>query len=88
MKTSSMNKLVPPTKFHYYIISEAYLGYRFRSAIGLDGKETSAIMGGAVMAGLTAWGDKTVREVFFRSGVISYMDVDVNPKSDVDWFEF
>ena len=39
-------------------------------------------MGGAVMVALTAWGDGTVQDVFFRSGVMRYMDVDLNTDED------
>ena len=79
---SESNDLVPPTKFHYYLISEGYLGYKFRDAMGRDNNESSAIMGGAVMAALTAWGDEKIKELFFQSGVMRYMSSDMEVDAD------
>ena len=65
--------MVPPTKLHYDIIAEAYKGYVWKDTRGKDGRETAAIMGGAVVAALTAWKDDTVRERFGSSLLLSYI---------------
>ena len=38
--------LVPPTLFHFELIAEGYMGYKFRDSVGADKKESAAVMGG------------------------------------------
>ena len=67
-------KIVPPTLLHFEIILEAFMGYNLGAGISTSlynspdaSLPRAAVMGGAVVAALTAYQDKVVVEAFANS---------------------
>lgn len=67
-------EIVPPTLLHFEIVLEAFMGYNLGAGISTsyyNSPDTSlpraAVMGGAVVAALTAYQDKVVVEAFANS---------------------
>ena len=71
-------QVVPPTMLHFEIILEAFMGY----SLGVGAKTSfynspnsslprAAIMGGAVVAALTSYQDRTVVEAFDNSNIFN-----------------
>jgi len=71
-------QMVPPTMLHFEIVLEAFMGY----SLGVGAKTSFynspnsslprvAIMGGAVVAALTSYQDKTVVEAFDNSNIFN-----------------
>lgn len=71
-------QVVPPTMLHFEIILEAFMGY----SLGIGAKTSfynspnsslprAAIMGGAVVAALTSYQDRTVVEAFDNSNIFN-----------------
>lgn len=69
-------RIVPPTMLHFEIILEAFMGYSLGAGVGTSCYHSpdaslprAAVMGGAVVAALTAYQDKIVVEAFEKSDI-------------------
>ena len=78
MKVFAGRRVVPPTLLHFEIILEAFMGYSLGAAACTSCYNSpdaslprSSVMGGAVVAALTAYQDKTVVEAFERSNIFT-----------------
>ncbi|KAK1742088.1 hypothetical protein QTG54_007661 [Skeletonema marinoi] len=78
VKVFAGRRVVPPTMLHFVIIIEAFMGYSLGAGAGTSCYNSpdaslprSAVMGGAVVAALAAYQDKTVVEAFEKSNVFT-----------------
>lgn len=75
-----LSSCITPCYLFFLIILEGYCGYRMHSRPG------SAIMGGAVVACLTAWKCPVLRSIIMNSNIIPYLAAydDIPFRSDAD----
>jgi len=78
MKVFAGRQMVPPTMLHFEIILEAFMGYNLSAGANYSFYNSpnsslprGAIMGGAVVAALTSYQDKTVVEAFDNSNIFN-----------------
>ena len=78
MNIFSGRQMVPPTMLHFEIILEAFMGYSLSAGANNSFYNSpnsslprAAVMGGAVVAALTSYQDKTVVEAFDNSNIFN-----------------
>lgn len=67
--------VIPPNLLYYNMISEGYRGYKLPAPTQVAESTMFAVMGGSVLAVLTAWGNPKIRELFVE--VEAYMGAPV-----------
>jgi len=75
---------VPPNMLFFRILIEAFVGYKWPSFHSSDpDMPRCAVMGGAVVAALTAWRDDTVVEIFQAAGLERFLEQkDIQPSEE------